>query len=375
MAIKRTDSSFVIGFEHLKQQIELADNADRVKHKMGKGVDKAAKEKGKGSNMEAVKDTEAFRDMTEHFVPLDELCSKLETDMERGLNEDIASHKLTTIGPNRLTEKKPTPWYCVFLKLLVGFFSLLLWAGSFLCFVAYGIDSTDPSNLYLGVALAAVVIVTACFSFYQESKSAAIMAGFKNMIPPETIVIRGGREMSVESYLIVPGDLVKLKAGARIPADVRIIEANNGLKVDNSSLTGESEPLTRSIECTSQKSPLETKNLAFFGTTCADGTGKGIVINTGDRTVIGAIAKLTNTTVEEQTTLGREINRFIKMISVVAICFGLGFFFIGVGFGYSMVTNMVDAIGIIVANVPKGLIATVTVSLSITAKKMADKNV
>ena len=377
MAIKRTESSFIIGFEQLKQQMELADNAEKSKPKVGKGIDKAAKgkEKDKSNNMEAVKDTEAFRDMTEHFIPLDQLCSKLETDMERGLNEDIAAQKLNSIGPNKLTEKKATPWYCVFLKLLLGFFSLLLWAGSFLCLIAYGLDRSDPSNLYLGIVLAIVVVVTACFSFYQESKSAAIMAGFKNMIPPETTVIRGNREMSLESTLLVPGDLVKLKAGARIPADVRIIEANNGLKVDNSSLTGETEPLSRSVECTNQKAPLETKNLAFFGTTCADGTGKGIVINTGDRTVIGAIAKLTNTTEAEETTLGKEINRFIKMISIVAISFGVVFFIIGAGYGYPMVTNMVNAIGIIVANVPEGLLATVTVSLSITAKRMADKHV
>lgn len=375
MAIRRTESSFIIGFEELKQRIELAENAEQSKQEVKKGIDKAAKGKNKEKTMDAVKDTEAFRSMTEHYVPLDELCSKLETDPETGLTPDVAAQKLRTLGPNKLTEKKPKPWYCVFLGFLLGFFSLLLWAGSFLCLIAYGLDRSDPSNLYLGIVLAIVVVITACFSFYQESKSAAIMAGFKNMIPPETIVIRKGVEQPIESSQIVPGDVVRIKAGARIPADIRILEANSGLSVDNSSLTGESEPLKRTIECTNEKAPLETRNLAFFGTTCAEGTGKGLVINTGDRTVIGAIAKLTNTTESEETTLGKEIERFIKMISIVAISFGVVFFVIGAGYGYPMVTNMVNAIGIIVANVPEGLLATVTVSLSITAKKMAAENV
>lgn len=375
MAIKRNDSTFIIGFEELKQKMELADNAEKAQREINKGIDKAEKASKENRSRDAIKDTEAFRTMTDHYIPIEDLCFKLETNLETGLTEQIASNKMRIFGPNKLTERKPTPWYCVFLKTLLGFFSLLLWAGSALCFVAYGLSMSDPSNLYLGVALGVVVIITACFTFFQESKSAAIMAGFKNMIPPETTIIRNGREMTVQSSLIVPGDIVKLKAGARIPADIRIIEANNGLKVDNSSLTGESEPLSRTVECTNEKSPLETKNLAFFGTTCADGTGKGVVINTGDRTVIGAIAKLTNTTQSEQTTLGKEINRFIKMICCVAISFGIFFFLFGVAYGYSMLINLVNAIGIVVANVPEGLLCTLTVSLSITAKKMADKHV
>ena len=375
--IRRTKSSFVLGFEHLKQQIELADKSEKAKKNVRKGVDKAAKnkEEKKTGDLDFVKATEAFREMTEHYISLDELCSKLNTDYIRGLTEDKVERKLKEFGYNKLTEKKAIPWYCAFLKTLTGFFSLLLWAGSILCFISYGLDQSDPSNMYLGVVLGAVVIVSGFFTFYQESKSAAIMAGFKDMIPPETIVIRDGREMTIESSQLVPGDLVKIKAGSRIPADVRIIEANSGLKVDNSSLTGESEPLVRTVECTNQKSPLETKNLAFFGTTCSEGTGIGIIIYTGDNTVIGAIAKLTNTTVNEETTLGKEINRFIKLISAISISFGIIFFIIGAIYGYNMITNMINAIGIIVANVPEGLLATVTLSLSITAKKMADKNV
>ena len=222
--------------------------------------------------------------------------------------------------------------------------------------------------------LAGVVVLTACFTFYQESKSSAIMAGFKNMIPPMTIVIRDGSEKELESSLLVPGDIVLLKAGAKIPADIRIVEAHN-LKVDNSSLTGESEPQDRKTECTNENSPLETKNLAFFGTTAFQGTGKGLVIKTADSTVIGCIARLVTTAENNETTLGKEIGRFVKLISLMAICFGVTFFIAGVLIGYDITTNMVNTIGIIVANVPEGLLITVTISLTITSKRMAAKMV
>lgn len=373
MAIRRVNSSFVIGFEKLKQQIELSENSDKYrKEHIGKGKDKAAKSK-KDKDFIA-SDTEAFRSMTEHIVPLDQLSGSLETDLSRGLTEQQANNKLNVMGPNKLTEKKSLPCYCMFLKTLVGWFCLLLWAGSFLCLIAYGLTPNDPSNLYLGIVLSCVVILSSCFTFYQESKSSAIMAGFKNMIPPVTIAIRDGKEKEMESSFLVPGDIVLLKTGAKIPADVRILESSN-LKVDNSSLTGESEPQERKVECTNQKNPLETKNLAFFGTSIFQGSGKGIVISTGDRTVIGCIAKLANVGESNETTLGKEISRFIKIISVIAFSFGIIFFIAGLLIGYDIVTNMVNTIGIIVANVPEGLMITVTISLTITAKKMAEKKV
>ena len=373
MAIQRRNSSFIIGFEALKQSIERQNSQEKVKLEKQIGKDKVTVDKKSKST--ALADSERFRSMKEHIIPLDELVSSLESDLVLGLTEDQARQKLTTVGPNKLSEKKALPWYCMFLKTMFGWFSDLLWAGSILCILAYGLSPENGiSNLILGLVLASVVFLTACFTFYQEAKSSAIMAGFKNMIPPVVIVIRGGKEKEIESAMLVPGDIVKLKDGAKIPADLRITEANN-LKVDNSSLTGESEPLDRKVECTNENSPLETKNLAFFGTSAASGTGKGIIIMTGDRTVIGSIAKLTNESENGETTLSIEIARFVKLISTIAISFGVFFFVAGFIIGYNIVVNMVNAIGIIVANVPEGLLITVTVCLTITAKTMASKKV
>ena len=112
------------------------------------------------------------------------------------------------------------------------------------------------------------------------------MNSFKHFLPQKTLVIRGGEAKIIEAVTLVPGDVVEIKAGEKIPADLRILVSKE-MKVDNSSLTGESEPLLRIVECTHPDNYLETSNLAFFGTLCKQGQGTGVVIATGDRTILG----------------------------------------------------------------------------------------
>ena len=240
-------------------------------------------------------------------------------------------------------------------------------------FISYGLDTTDPSSLYLGILLIIVIILTGCFAYYQSSKSVALMAQFKNFIPPRALVIRDGNECSLEAAKLVPGDLVKVKGGENIPADIRIVEWHE-MKVNNASLTGESDDLLRKVDSTSDN-PLETANLAFFGTSWTFGEGLGVVIDTGDRTVIGQIANLVQSAEVAETTLSVEVHRFIKIISIVAISFGITFFIIGVALGFQVISYLVFGIGIIIANVPEGLLATMTVSLGLSAMRMAKKKV
>ena len=156
------------------------------------------------------------------------------------------------------------------------------------------------------------------------------------------------------------------------------------MKVNNASLTGESEDLLRKPREYYDEAkegekveinPLEATNLAFFGTQCTSGSAEGVVINTGDHSVIGQIANLAQSAEAGDTPLSKEIHRFIKIISAVAIFLGVTFFIFGVINGFKLIQNLVFAIGIIVANVPEGLLATVTVSLALTAKRMAVKKV
>jgi sodium/potassium-transporting ATPase subunit alpha len=227
--------------------------------------------------------------------------------------------------------------------------------------------------LYLGIVLAFVVIATAVFSYSQQSKSAALMAQFKNYMPPKATVYREGKKKEVNSSALVVGDIVEINNGSNIPADLVLIKCNE-MKVNNASLTGESEDILRIVD-EHHKSIFESPNVAFFGTFCTNGQGVGIVFKTGDHTVIGQIANLAQTAEAAETPLSIEISKFIKFISIFAVSWGLLFFLLGFVYGYSFITNLVFMIGIIVANVPEGLLMTVTLSLALTAKKMADKYV
>jgi len=264
----------------------------------------------------------------------------------------------------------------MFLKEQTGFFSLLLWFGAILCFIAYIIseDKTDKSNLYLGTVLAVVVFLTGVFSYMQSSKAASLMDDFKNMIPKKSDCKRDGGFDKIDANTLVPGDIVMVEGGQQIPADLILIDCTE-MKVNNASLTGEAEELLRLAE-EKNENVFESANVAFFGTECKTGKGIGLVFRTGDDTAIGRIANLTTSAEAKQTPLAHEIERFIILITVVALVLGVTFFLYGlIVVKYDVIDMLVFAIGIIVANVPEGLLATVTVSLALTAKRMATKMV
>lgn len=330
------------------------------------------KEDGKMDNLK--KELE----LDEHKIPLTELVERYGISPEFGISSKDVQSILEKTGYNELTPPKTTPEWVKFLMQMFGGFATLLWVGALLCFVAYYIEtSSNPNalkdNLYLGIVLAAVVILTGIFSYMQERKSSKIMDSFKDLVPDKAKVIRDGQPQEVLAREIVIGDIVMVRGGDRIPADIRIIEASS-MKVDNSSLTGESEPQTRNAEFT-HENPLETKNLAFFSTSCNEGSATGIVIKRGDDTVMGRIAGLTAGLEAGDTPIAKEIEHFIHIITGVAVVLGVGFFILAkVMFNYPFLEAIIFLIGIIVANVPEGLLATVTVCLTLTAKRMAKKN-
>merc|ERR1711910_224576 len=312
-----------------------------------------------------------------HKVDVDVLCKRFNTNVEQGLTDAAAAAGLAQYGKNELTPPPTTPEWVKFCQCLFSGFACLLWIGAILCFLAYGIQASayeEPpdDNLYLGIVLSAVVTVTGVFSYYQEAKSAKIMESFKNLVPQYAVVRRNGEKITVKAAELTLGDIVDIKFGDRVPADLRVIEAR-GFKVDNSSLTGESEPQTRSPEFTNEN-PLETRNLAFFSTNAVEGTCVGMVVNIGDNTVMGRIAGLASGLEGGQTPIAKEIEHFIHIITAVAVFLGVSFFIIAFILGYNWLDAVIFLIGIIVANVPEGLLATVTVCLTLTAKRMASKN-
>eukprot|EP00117_Sycon_ciliatum_P025817 scpid90054/ scgid21341/ Sodium/potassium-transporting ATPase subunit alpha-3; Na(+)/K(+) ATPase alpha(III) subunit; Sodium pump subunit alpha-3 len=202
------------------------------------------------------------------------------------------------------------------------------------------------------------------------------MAKFKNFIPKKCWVFRDGQRAEVEASDLVRGDIVEIKNGNNIPADLLLLDTQGDMRVDNSSLTGETEALARDSDLSPAGSKLlESTRVAFSGTECKNGSGTGIVFAIADSTVIGAIANLADQAESAETPLSIEIHRFILIVSAVAIFLGVTFFIFGIAYGYNIITNLVFAIGIIVANVPEGLLATVTVSLALTAQRMSKKYV
>ncbi|XP_069497107.1 potassium-transporting ATPase alpha chain 2-like [Ambystoma mexicanum] len=334
----------------------------------------AKKQKRKTKKVENLKKEIEIDD---HKLSPEELEQKYGVNIEKGHTKERAEELFQRDGPNKLKPPKGTPEIVKFAKLMIGGFSIVFWIGSVLCFIAYGLQyaqdpTTSKDNLWLAIVLIGVVVMTALFAYYQEAKSTNIMAGFKDMVPQQALVIRGGQRLEILAEKLVLGDIVQIKGGDKVPADIRLLTCQ-GCKVDNSSLTGESEPQPRSHEF-SNENPLETKNLAFYSTTCLEGAATGIVINIADQTLIGRIASLASGVGDQKTPIALEIEHFVHVISGLAVAVGLLFFIISVAMGYNILNSIIFCIGIVVAYVPEGLLATVTVCLSLTAKRMAKKN-
>merc|ERR1711972_707995 len=334
--------------------------------------------RGSGKKEKNLNELKQELEIDVHRVSVDELCKRFTSNVADGLTDDQVKKGIAEYGLNQLTPPPTTPEWIKFCQCLFSGFAMLLWFGAILCFLAYGIQASayeEPpdDNLYLGIVLSAVVTVTGIFSYYQEAKSAKIMESFKNLVPQYAVVRRdNGEKLTVPADTLTLGDIVEIKFGDRCPADLRVLEAR-GFKVDNSSLTGESEPQARGPEFT-HENPLETKNLAFFSTNAVEGTAVGMVVNIGDNTVMGRIAGLASGLEGGQTPIAKEIEHFIHIITGVAVFLGVSFFIIAFILGYNWLDAVIFLIGIIVANVPEGLLATVTVCLTLTAKRMASKN-
>ena len=176
-----------------------------------------------------------FTCLTIRQVPLSDLCQRLGTNIETGLTSTQAKANLVRDGLNKLTPPPTTPEWVKFCQNLFGGFALLLWLGATLCFLAYGIQASTQEiapddNLYLGIVLTAVVVVTGVFSYYQESKSSKIMESFANMVPQYALVIRDGEKINLKAEELVIGDVIEVKFGDRMPADIRVVESK-GFKV------------------------------------------------------------------------------------------------------------------------------------------------
>uniref|UniRef100_A0A915LBR9 Sodium/potassium-transporting ATPase subunit alpha n=2 Tax=Romanomermis culicivorax TaxID=13658 RepID=A0A915LBR9_ROMCU len=359
----------------MSEQRETTSNVESKSARLCRKL-KFWKKKGKkddtGAREEAAKRRQKEVEMDEHKITLEELAERLNTNYETGLSEAQAIQVREKEGLNALTPPQATPEWVKFLHHTFSGFGILLTIGGVLCFIIWLIDTSTNDNLWLAITLFLVVLISGSLSYYQDRASSKVMESFKNMCPSVTTVIRDGLKKQINAEELVRGDIVEVKGGDRVPADVRILSSTM-FKVDNSSLTGESEPLNRNADCT-HENPLETKNLAFYSTYAVEGTAKCVVIKTGDHTIIGGIANLTMGMKVGDTPIAKEINYFIRVITSVAIFYGAVMFIICFAYGYSFLNSILFFIGIVIANVPEGMLIEVTVLFALTAKRMASKN-
>ncbi len=288
-----------------------------------------------------------------------------------GLTSSEAENRIEQFGRNVLKRETKTPLPIRFARQLTNLFAILLWVAAILSF-AGGYVSDDPGMLMIGYALVGVIFLNAAFTFYQEFKAERAAEALRSMLAVKAKVVREGSPREIDASTIVPGDIVLLDAGDRVPADARLIQENE-LRVNNSALTGESEPQTRTSEA-QEAEIFESENVVFSGTTVVSGQGRAVVFATGMGTEFGKVAHLTQEIGEKFTPLQKELMIFIRTISAIAIVLGVVFFFAGMGTGRAFWGNLIFAIGIIVANVPEGLLPTVTLTLSIASQRMAKRN-
>jgi sodium/potassium-transporting ATPase subunit alpha len=305
-----------------------------------------------------------------HRLALSELFRILETS-EHGLSSSEARRRLSHFGTNELRVRARVPEVVKFLRQFRNFFAILLMVGGALALLAEQLDP-GQGNLYIAYALFGVMLLNGVFTYVQEYQSERIVERFREMLPSMVSVLRDGAPHRIQARLVVPGDVMLLSEGDRISADGRLFE-HHGLKVDLSSLTGESEPRLRHLECT-HDDVLQSRNMTFSGTLVQSGRGKAVVYATGMQTQIGRIVELTKVTKEAVSPIRKELQRFVRIISAIAISLGVLFFVVSLLTGRGTIGSLVFAIGIIVANVPEGLLPTVTLALTLASKRMAAKN-
>jgi magnesium-transporting ATPase (P-type) len=269
-----------------------------------------------------------------------------------GLTSAEAERRLATFGPNVLAEPPRPSELRRFVAQLYHLFALLLWAGAVLAWLG-GMPQ-------LSAAIVVVILVNAGFAFVQEYRAERATEALRRMLPTLARVRRDGRTTDVPAEHLVPGDVLLLETGDRISADAELLGGAT-LRVDNSTLTGESVPVP-------------TSEQVFAGTHVVAGRAEALVRETGMRTELGRIAELTQLRRADPSPLELELRHVTKLVALLSIGIGTTFFFLAGALGMGLNERFVFAIGVMVANVPEGLLPTVTLALALATQRMAKRN-
>ena len=301
----------------------------------------------------------------------DEVFGVLESS-PRGLASADAAERLERHGANELPRPPRRPISLRFLEQFTDLFAVVLLMASAITFLAYLLQHPrDIGNVRLAIAILCVVILNAVIGFLQEYSAERTAQALQAMVPNTCRVVRDGLRQEISGAALVPGDLVLLEAGDAVPADCRLVEAHS-FAVNNAALTGESAPVGRRAEPTGADVPtLDARNLVFMGTTVSAGSGKAVVVTTGEATQFGRIFGLTMQAPAQKSPLQRQVAVMARRVSAAAVAIGALVFLLRLPAGQPVVSSFVFALGVMVALVPEGLPATLSVSLAIGVRRMA----
>jgi P-type Ca2+ transporter type 2C len=296
-----------------------------------------------------------------------EIESNLRTNIQTGLNKDEYSIKLNEYGYNKLKEKKSKNIVQKFIDQLKDFMVIILIIAAIISFFLG--ERTDS------MIIIAIVILNATLGVIQESKAEKSLEALKKLSSPHANVIRSGVQSVISVEELVPGDVVLIEAGDYIPADVRIVESVN-LKVEESSLTGESIPVDKICDTLNDEnlSLGDRKNMAFMGSLATYGRGRAIVVETAMNTEIGKIAQMINTAEEQQTPLQNKLEELGKILGILALGICGLIFAVGMLRGHEMFEMFMTSISLAVAAIPEGLPSIVTIVLALGVQKMIKRN-
>ncbi|TVQ68380.1 MAG: cation-transporting P-type ATPase [Balneolaceae bacterium] len=302
-----------------------------------------------------------------HSLETDAVLKELDSKKSDGLSQEEVKKRLETYGKNKLPEKKGKHPIIQFLS---HFNNVLI----YVLLVAAGVTALMEHWIDTFVILA-VVIANAVVGYIQEGKAEKALEGIRKMLSLEAQVIRDGKKEKVDAEEIVPGDIVLLRSGDKIPADIRILEVKN-FRVEESPLTGESTDVKKTTDPVEEDAVVGDRiNMAFSGTMVTYGTARGVVVETGSNTEIGKITEMISEVEEFTTPLLQKIDKFALRLSVVILVFASSFFAFGYFFrDYEIMELFMATIGVIVASIPEGLPAIITITLAVGVQRMAGRN-
>lgn len=302
---------------------------------------------------------------------------------KNGISDEEAEKRLVQYGPNTLTAKRKISPLSIYINQFKNTLTLILIGAAILILFIYYFGGRESSDLIESGLILSIIFMITILGFIQEFKAEKAVESLKKLLAFKAFVIRNGVEKEIDVKNLVPGDVVRLEEGLKVPADIRIIQEFN-LSVIEASLTGESTPVSKTEELiTGEKQLPDQKNMVFSGTAIASGRGLGIVVATGDKTEIGKIAGLVSEAEEDETPIQKRLDQIGRVIGyiVIGICICVFIFIMFFAEEFTsqpvfqrVIHSFIASVALAVAAIPEGLPAVVTIALALGTQRMLKKN-